>query len=168
MIRHILTGTIVLSYLILVSPLIADEKKETQVKEVSVKFLKAISEQDVDGVMKLVSVPWFEGDKVYKDLDELKTYIKNQLEKKPEKLPTEVAKIETWDAFRKEHLKEKADDEKLKSVEEALGKDGYIASLEIDGKVRPAILVSIKEGKAKVIGIVLSGSSSAKFPKKEK
>jgi hypothetical protein len=135
------------------APVSAADKNEDKAKEAAIAFLKAVKSKDVDAVLKVSAVPFaYRDDKlnVLKDTDELKTWLKEKLDeiKEPDKVPTELAAIHTF-ADIKEKIK---DADQQKTIEEVVGKDGFIAVVSADGKMVP-ILVRIKDGKATVVGL---------------
>lgn len=137
-----------------VAPVSAADKNEDKAKEAVTAFLKAVKAKDADAVMKVSAVPfgYKDGDNVavIKETDALKKWVKERLAelKDPDKVPTETT------AFHKfEDVKEKIkDEEQRKKVEELVGKDGFVAIIEADGKMIP-ILVRVKDGKAAIVGI---------------
>jgi len=136
------------------SPVPAAEKNEDKAKEAAVAFLKAVKSKDVDAVMKVSAAPFAyrDGDKpaVLKAEAAIKTWGKERLEeiKDADKIPTEIEKIVSF-AEVKEKIKDEAD---RKTVEDVVGKDGFVAIITADDKMIP-IFVRIKDGKAKVVGI---------------
>jgi uncharacterized Ntn-hydrolase superfamily protein len=136
------------------APVSAADKNEDKAKEAAIAFLKAVKSKDVDAVLKVSAAPFAcrDGDKiaVLKDTDALKKWVKEKLDelKEPDKVPTELASISTF-ADIKEKIK---DAEQQKTIEEVVGKDGFVAVVSADGKMVP-ILVRIKDGKATVVGL---------------
>ena len=136
------------------SPAPAADKNEDKAKEAAVAFLKAVKAKDVDAVMKASAAPFAHregGDiGVIKDEAELKKWVKEKLDSiaDTDKVPTDVEKVVPFS-----ELKEKipGEDDK-KKVEEVVGKDGFVATIEVDGKT-VVILVKMKDGKGKVVGI---------------
>jgi hypothetical protein len=135
-------------------PVSAADKNEDKAKDAAIAFLKAVKSKDVDAVLKVSAVPFAyrDGDKVsvLKDADALKKWVKEKLDelKEPDKVPTELAAIHTF-ADIKDKIK---DDEQRKTIEEVVGKDGFVAVVSADGKMIP-ILVRIKDDKAIVVGL---------------
>lgn len=135
------------------SPASAADKNEDKAKEAAVAFLKAVKAKDADAVMKASAAPFAhrEGGEigVVKDEAEHKKWIKGKLDeiKDADKVPTEVEKVVPF-----AELKAKLEADDQKKVEEVVGKDGFVAMIEVDGKM-VVILVRIKDGKAKVVGI---------------
>ena len=136
------------------APVSAADKNEDKAKEVAIAFLKAVKAKDADAVMKVSAVPFAyrDGDKVavLKDADALKKWVKEKIDdvKDADKVPTELAAIHPF-ADVKEKIK---DEEQRKTIEEVVGKDGFVAIVSADGKMVP-ILVRIKDGKVTVVGL---------------
>ena len=132
----------------------AADKNEDKAKAAAVTFLKAVKAKDVDAVLKASAAPFAyrDGEKVavLKDADALKKWLKEKLDeiKDADKVPTELAAIHTF-ADIKDKIK---DEEQRKTIEEVVGKDGFIAVVAADGKMIP-ILVRIKDDKAIVVGL---------------
>ncbi|AMV23746.1 hypothetical protein VT84_04990 [Gemmata sp. SH-PL17] len=139
------------------APVSAADKDEEKVKDVSLAFLKAVKAKDLDAVMKTVDVPFIldgKSEPITKP-EELKDALKPFLEKvKPENVPTELGTLLDGPALRKQFEgKEKEREKQLADIEKILGKTGYVMLLVRDGKERGGILVRIKDGQAKVVGI---------------
>ena len=136
------------------SPAVAADKNEDKAKEAGVAFLKAVKAKDVDAVMKLSAAPFAHregGDiGVLKDEAELKKWIKEKLDeiKDADAVPTE---FENFGPFADFKDKIPGEDDR-KKVEDVVGKDGFVGSISADGK-RFVMLVRVKDGKAKVVGI---------------
>ena len=135
------------------APASAADKNEDKAKEAAVAFLKAVKAKDVDAVLKTSAAPFAHregGDiSVLKDEAELKKWLKGKLDdiKDADKVPTDVDKVVPF-----ADLKQKLDGEDLKKVEGVVGKDGFVAMIEVDGKM-VVILVKMTDGKGKVVGI---------------
>jgi hypothetical protein len=133
----------------------AADKDEDKAKEATLAFLKALKAKDLDAVMKTVDVPYLMEDA--KDpiakTEELKDKMRTLLEKvKPEKIPDDVSKALDATAFRK-LAQEKGRLKGIEMMEKAIGKTGFAMLLVKDGKERGLVLVRIKDGTAKVVGI---------------
>jgi hypothetical protein len=135
------------------SPAVAADKDEDKAKEAALALLKAVKAKDLDAVMKVVDVPFIlEDTKVVAKTDELKAALKPLLEDlKPEKLPDAAGAVLDLPAIRKK-LKDR--EKVLAEVEKVLGKTGYAVVMTRDGKEHGAVLVRIKDGQAKAVGIV--------------
>ena len=148
-----LAVTVVLAFAL--TPATAADKNEDKAKGAAVTFLKAVKTKDADTVLKAVELPFLvmtDGKpKVFEKSDELKTDLKAKLEtiQDADKVPTEIAKITPFS-----ELKDKVSDaEHLKAIEKVLGGDGgFIAFVKTPDDKTVAILVRIKDGKAKVVG----------------
>jgi hypothetical protein len=133
----------------------AADKDEDKAKEATLAFLKAVKAKDLDAVMKTVDVPFLAEDKEepITKIEDLKAKLMMLLEKaKPERIPNEVSKVLDAAAVLK-LLEEKKNPKSQAAIEKVIGKTGYAAILLRDGKERGAILVQVKDGKAKVVGI---------------
>ncbi|MBA4189139.1 MAG: hypothetical protein C0467_14170 [Planctomycetaceae bacterium] len=137
-----------------VSTAFAEDKPEAKAKEAAIALLKAVKAKDLDAILKMTAAPFVykDGDKpkVLKDEAAVKAWIKERLEelKNTDAVPTELDGVVTF-ASVKENIQDK-DDQKL--VEDAVGKDGFVALTKADGKL-VIILVKIKDGKATIVGI---------------
>jgi len=132
---------------------LAADKPEDQAREVVGQFVKAVKAKDVDAVMKVAGVPWFaDGKEVIKSEDELKRYVTLKLDglTNPDRVPSEVIRVERWDKFPR---REKLGADEAKKVDEIVGKDGLVVILGRDGKDAGAILVRVEGGKVKVVGV---------------
>jgi hypothetical protein len=131
------------------------DKNEDKAKEAAVAFLKAVKSKKLDAVVKTTSLPFAYRDgkdtKLIKDADEFKRWMNTRLDeiKDADKVPTEVTQV-----FPFADVKEKVSDAALlKTLEEVLGKDGFVAMTKTaDDKMMP-ILIRIKDGKATVVGL---------------
>jgi len=136
------------------APVGAADKNEVKAKEAAVAFLKAIKAKDVDAVVKVSAAPFVtledETTSVLKDEAALKTWLKERLEeiKDADKVPTEIDQVIPF-ADVKGKIKDEAE---RKTIEDAVGKDGFVAVFTVDGKMI-SILVRIKDGKTKVVGV---------------
>jgi len=136
----------------------AADKDEDKAKEAALAFLKAVKAKDLDAVMKTVDAPFLNDEKgeikVIEKIEDLKTDLKAKLEKikNTEKIPTEVSEVLDRPAIRKK-LAGKKGEEELKKIEKVLGDKGYAVVLGKPDDESGALLVRIKDGKAKVVGI---------------
>jgi hypothetical protein len=136
-------------------PGFAADKNEDKAREAAVAYMKAMKARDADAALKVADVPfgYRDGDTsaVIKDTAALKKWLKEKIEeiKDADAVPTEV---KTLVAFAQ--LKEKVkDSEQLKAVEDVIGKDGFIVMfITPDEKMLP-ILVRMRDGKAKIVGV---------------
>jgi hypothetical protein len=143
------------------SILSAADKDEDKAKEAALAFLKAVKAKDLDAAMKTADVPFLtedkDGAKVIDKVDDLKGDLKEKFGKikDAERIPSELGKVVDVTGVRKlfESRTEPVDKKALEQIEKVLGKSGYAVFLIQDGKERGALLVRIKDGKAKVVGI---------------
>ncbi|MBP3960749.1 hypothetical protein J8F10_36470 [Gemmata sp. G18] len=140
-------------------PVSAADKDEENVKDVSLAFLKAVKAKDLDAVLKTVDVPFIldgKAEPITKS-EELKDALKPFLEKvEPERVPTELGTLLDSTAFRKKFEDRglnKEREKQLADIETVLGKTGYVVMIVRDGKERGGLLVRIKDGRAKVVGV---------------
>jgi hypothetical protein len=147
-----------LSLVFSAAPVRAADKDEDKAKEVVVAFLKAIKAKDIDALMKTVDVPFYLDGvrrKPVATADDLKAKLRAELDRvKPEEVETEVGKVLDLPAIRKEAGADAdAKDSLIPDIEKVIGKDGFVVPVLRDGKERYAVLVRIKDGKAKVVGV---------------
>lgn len=138
------------------SPARADDKAEAKAKDAAVALLKAIKAKDLDAIMKLSGAPFaYRGEdkkpKVLKETADVKAWVKERLDelKDADKVPTELDKITPFSELR-DKIK---DEEDRKTLDGVIGKDGFIAFVKTPDDKTVAILVAIKDGKAKIVGI---------------
>jgi rRNA maturation endonuclease Nob1 len=137
------------------SATVAADKPEETAKNAAIAFLKAIKSKDVDAVMKLSDVPFVYKDSgimVHKEADALKKWLKERLDelKDPEKVPTTIDEMMPF-ATVKEKIKDASEKE---LAEEVMGKDGFLAVLATDDGKKVGIAVRLKDGKAKIVGLI--------------
>jgi hypothetical protein len=150
--------TAVLLAALVVSSAPAADKDEDKAKEVAVAFLKAVKAKDADAALKLTDVPFLldargKGNVVEKAADlkaqltELITNIKDT-----DRITTDVLEVLPTEKFRAKFTKE-GNKEHMDTMEKVMGKTGFAVVLGRDGKPAGGLLVAIKDGKAKVVGI---------------
>jgi len=133
----------------------AEDKPEVKAKEAALALLKAVKAKDLDAIMKMTAVPFAykDGDKpkVLKAEADVKAWIKDRLEeiKDTDKVPSELETLLPF-ADLKDKIEDK-DDRKL--VEDVVGKDGFVAIVNGDGKMVIILVKITKDGKAKIVGI---------------
>ena len=133
----------------------AAEKPEHAAKDMAIEFLKAVKTKDADAVMKLCDVPFAYregGITAHKDADALKKWLKEKLEtlKDADKVPTEISEMMPF-ATVKEKIKDASEKE---LAEEVMGKDGFLAVIMSDDNKKVGIAIRMKDGKAKVVGLI--------------
>ncbi|MCI0700885.1 MAG: hypothetical protein L0241_07365, partial [Planctomycetia bacterium] len=123
--------------------------------EAALAFLKAVKAKDVDAVMKVSAAPFVryaEGAvEVLKDEAALKAWVKEKIGeiKNTDKIPTTIDKITPF-AEIKDKIKDAND---RKKIEEVVGKDGFVAFITSGDEKMIPILVRVKDGQAKIVGL---------------
>jgi hypothetical protein len=128
----------------------ADADADKQAKEIYGQLFKAIKAKDLDGVMKLVDVPWFGlGKGVVKDEKEVKKRFKEFLDnlKDTSELKVDIKEVMSYAQFR-EKYKDKKDLLKLLDEMKLTKEDRVIVASQA------AVVVRIRDGKAKVVGVI--------------
>ncbi|MFM8274501.1 MAG: hypothetical protein ACKODX_19520 [Gemmata sp.] len=135
-------------------PASAADTNEDKARAAAVVFLKALKAKDLDAALKVCTAPFLyrDGDKpaVLQDETALKSWLKGRFDevKNVDKVPTAVDTLTPFADLR-EKIKDEAN---RKTVEDVLGKDGFVAFITADGKMIP-VLVRVKDGKALVVGL---------------
>ena len=134
------------------------DKADAQAREAVGQFFKAFQVKDLEGLMKVVDVPFCrEGGKNVEKGDDLKQFFKTALDRRDFSkdkiritLVTTLAKLE--------ELEGKFTEAERKAVQGVLGKGHRVVKVEWDrhgeGRHRALIFVRFQEGKAKVVGII--------------
>jgi hypothetical protein len=135
-----------------------ENETDTQAKEAVVQFFKTFKAKDIDGVMKVVDVPFCrEGGKNIEERDALKQFFQKALEiRDPSKDTITIMLVTTLPKL--EESEGKFTDDERKACQAALGKDHRIVKVvrnrSGEGKHEALILVRLQKGKAKVVGII--------------
>lgn len=124
----------------------AQDKGDVQAREAVEKFMKAIKAEDLDALMKVCDVPFFQdGQKIIKDRDELKKeFAKVFQDKDLTQLSFEIKEVHLFDKIGAK-LNEK-DRELLKEV---IGKEDRVVLVDVkvgDRGDKAAIMVRAKDG----------------------
>jgi hypothetical protein len=133
-------------------------EKETQAKEAVARFFMALKAKDLDVLMKEVDVPFCrEGGKNVEKRDDLKRFFQKALGVRDLSKDTiTVKQVTTLPELEKSEGNFTGDERK--AAEEALGKDHRVVKVEWDrfgeGQHKALVLVRIRRGKAKVVGII--------------
>ena len=153
----------------------ADDKPEDKAKAVAVAFMKALKAKDVDAALKEADVPFLFPDLVPKGqpkLDKLEkrdavtTSLKSLIEKEKKwDVPIAVGKVVPLAEFKKAAAEDPKAPEMLKQILDVGGADGFAVFMN-DEKDQEAggLVVRIKGGSAKVVGIVPVGRAAPKKP----
>lgn len=143
---------------LVVSSAAAADKDEDKAKEAAVAFLKALKAKDAATALKLCDVPFILDapgkDMVIEKTEELKERLTALVEKNkdPDRIPTDVLEVVPADKVREKFGKE-GNKAAMDTIEKVLGKSGFVVTFGRDGKRVGGVLVTIKDGKAKVVGI---------------
>jgi hypothetical protein len=142
-----------------------DEPSRKEVAEAVEQFVAASKAKDLDAVMKTVAVPYhYGGDKIIRERGKLRAEMKAESE-----VATTAAlakyKVE-WVQPYKDFRPSVSDEGQLKLLDEAVGKDGWVVALRVweqgrtadlspDGAYPLTLLVRLRDGTAKVVGVYL-------------
>ena len=151
-----------------VLPAGADEKNDRtgEMDAAARAFVKAYQAKDVDGMIAVADAPFAIGSLRNPKIMKTNADLRNELRRRMapgEPLPTKAMRALTWDKAITKSLsaeEERRTREQLKPVMEITGPDGgYSALGDPVGKNKTAmsdtrLLVGIRDGKAKVLGIV--------------
>lgn len=138
---------------IVVTSLPAADKAEDQAKKVVGEFVTAVRGKDIDGLMKVVDVPWFhDGKKVIRERDELKKEFQEIFKKKDFATATyEVKEINRFGDVQGELNEQQR--ELLKGVME---KDDLVVTITLalgEKKDDVHLGVRFRKGEAKIVGL---------------
>jgi len=135
----------------------ADSKDEDAAKEAAVNFAKALKAKKIDDLMMTVDVPfaWLIDDpslKPYEKTEDLKKMIQSKLDniKDTSGIATDISKVLDSAAI----LKLSQGKKDSGAIEKAIGDNGFCLILGKNGKSETPLLVRIKDGKAKVVGMM--------------
>lgn len=143
-------------FVIIAVPLVAlaaADKVDDQVKKVVDQFAAAVKAEDVDAVMKVVDVPWFDdGKRIIRERDELKKHFQEIFKEKDLTTFTyEIDEVNRFGDIQGEVSEQ--DRELLKGV---VDKDDRVVSLTIkqgDKKHKVHLGVRLRKGEAKIVGL---------------
>lgn len=130
-----------------------DTKADDKAKAVFGSFVKAIKSKDLNGMMKLNAVPWLDSSqKIIRNEKELKEMFKGFLDEGKEAsfVNSAIKEVVSYSRFRKKFGDNEDNKQFLKMLDELkLMKDDRVI-VQAD----TAILIQIRDGKAKIIGIL--------------
>lgn len=146
----------------------ADDKPEDKAKAAAAAFMKALKSKDVDAALKESDVPFVcpglapgappKLDKLEK-LEALAPLLKLLIEtQKDWDVPIAVGKVEPLADMPPGRSK----DPEVKQVFDVAGADGFVVFLNNEKKEEVLLLVRIKDGFAKVVGLLPVGGAAAK------
>jgi hypothetical protein len=128
-------------------------KKDEQAKELAVRFMKAYKDKDLDAMMKMVDVPWYDEPGkpvVMKEKDEVKQFLQWHIDRedKPEWIPIEAVQIMTYSTHRKQRT-DPSEERFVKAEDAVFAADDRIVLVARPNDKRPRLGVGIRfrEGK---------------------
>jgi hypothetical protein len=128
-----------------------DNKADDKAKEIHGQFVKAIKAKDLDGMMKLVDVPWIGFSKeVIRDEKVLKKALKDFLDsiEAPSKVKADIKEVLSYPKFHHEKFKDKKEVLKLLDELKLTKEDRVIV------EANAAMIIRIRNGKAKIVGVL--------------
>jgi hypothetical protein len=131
------------------------ERAEDKARQAVSSFLKALKNADLNDALKVAGAPFTcregDGSKVLKDLWTLRLWLNRCLDalKTTEAIPTDIQKLIPVADF-KSKIPGGA---QRKAIEQALGDDGFVAIATSPTSSPVLLLVRLKNGQAKVVGI---------------
>lgn len=129
----------------------AEDKADEQAKQVAEQFFKAARAKDVVAIEKMTDVPWLHDFKyIVKKSDDLKRRFPVTANDFAEK-SLELKEILSYTQFL-EKYKEKLGEERSKMLSEVLSKGDRLLFFP-DGKKTIIMLVRIRDGQAKIVGL---------------
>jgi hypothetical protein len=140
----------------------AADKPEDQAREAAVAFAKAMRAKDAEAATKLADVPFLHLDDPRRKpapiakTDDLRAELKTVVDRlaDPGRIPTDVLEVVPGDKVAARYGR-KDNKEVTEQIERFLGKAGFLVILDRGGgKPGGGVLVTVKDGKAKVVGIV--------------
>lgn len=126
-------------------------------KEAAEQFVKAVQVEDIESLVKIMDVPFFIHGGIIKDQDELREIFADLFqEKNMTQLNFQIKEVQTYEKIEEEWKKKKdKDGDDIKKLN--LGKGDRIVILTVTApqgrEERTLLLVRIREGKVKVVGL---------------
>jgi hypothetical protein len=134
-------------------------KKDEHAKELAVRFMKAVNAKDIDAMMKMADVPWYDEPGrplVIKDRRELEGHLKKQLDDVDPKyvIPTEVVRVFAYGPFRKKNTN-KHDEEFFKAQDQVFADGDRVLIMENPKSKQEGLIVGVRfrDGKPLVCGL---------------
>jgi len=119
-------------------------------KETAQTFLKAAKGKDLDALVKLTDIPWFDdGTQIIKDRAKLKELLKSAWVDfaDDERFPSKIVRVATFRESR--HMFQ---GQRQELADEVLAKDDWVVFLGRDGKSKGMLFVRLRDNRAKVVG----------------
>jgi hypothetical protein len=137
------------------SVLSAADTPEEEVRFAIERFMQATKGEDLDGIMKLVDVPWYhQGDRIIQEREQLKNEFKGLFEKADfGDLSFSLKKIVTYSEVR-----DQTNAEERKLLDEVLTKTDRVVLLQVERakskqKDSVVVLVRLRDGKVNIVGV---------------
>jgi hypothetical protein len=146
--------TLALCLLALPLALADEDKSDKSSREVVDQFMKATQKSDLGAVLKVVDVPWFhQGDRVIEKRDDLQKEFDLLFKKKNfADLKFELKRLVPYSEVRSKSMPEER-----QLLDAVLTANDRVALVQVDtekkGKENIVLLVRLKDGQAKVVGI---------------
>jgi len=169
---HSLTLFTVIALTVIAAQAAAEEKHETrdkQARKLCQQFWDNVKNKDVDALMKIVAVPFYEHggktNKIIRDRDELKKELQKLFPGAdvPKDLTIEIRESLSYEKVIEkygEQLKKRENGQIVETLDRILKKDDRVLNVQFktsDGKkLADALLTTVawRNGKAKVVGVV--------------
>jgi hypothetical protein len=125
------------------------DKADAQSKEVVEQFMKALKAETTEAALKVADVPFFwDGKEVIKEREELKkAFAQVFAEKDLTQIEYTIKEVSTL-----EKMREKLSEKERELLKDVLEKDDRVVFVELKSDAFLAVMVRIREGKAKVAG----------------
>ena len=155
MFKPVISAVLALAVVALLVPTVrADEETDKKVREAATDFLNALKAESIEGVMKVVDVPFYEdGDSVHKERDGVEKLVRELFEKEElGGVKFEVVKVHAFAAVR-----EKFSEPKRELLKDVLTDGDRVVQFKIDHDGQTdedfLVFVRLREGMAKVVGV---------------
>jgi hypothetical protein len=133
-------------------------KKDQQAKEIAIRFMKAYKDKDMDAMMKMADVPWYDEPGkpvIMKERDEVKRHLQKHLDDfdKPEEVPTDVIEVFAYGPARKKKV-DASDERFLKVQDQVFAEDDRIVLIGRAKNKEPVLVIGVRfrNGKPLVCG----------------
>ena len=155
MFKPVISAVLALAVVALLVPTVrADEEADQKAREAATDFLNALKAESIEGVMKVVDVPFYEdGDSVHKERDGVEKLVRELFEKEElGGVKFEVVKVHSFAAVR-----EKFSEPKRELLKDVLTDGDRVVQFKIDHDGQTdedfLVFVRLREGTAKVVGV---------------
>jgi hypothetical protein len=150
--KLVLPVVFALTTMVFPPPAVAGDPKPEQVARVAASdFSKALKAKDLEGALKVVAVPFMKDNgQIVNDQDELRKYLKEAIAaiKDPSTAPVEIIDVVPYAKAR-----DKANQDDRKASDQVVSKNDLVVFVGREKKRIFSVLVRVREGKAKVVGL---------------